>query len=146
MFKLADRFNTSKCFQISTCKDISFIIFSYIFSCFYSRFFLSTKTSTTTNDSVKFFSLMVISEVTSEQKKPSESNLKSTKKAKDEVKSKMQLPTTTASTASVSQPQVVTSTGSGKLRKSICNTQCYMMFILRHLIFGNFDDFEQFLS
>ena len=64
---------------------------------------------------------MVISEVTSEQKKPSESNLKSTKKAKDEVKSKMQLPTTTASSASVSQPPAVTSTVSGKLTKSICN-------------------------
>ena len=70
---------------------------------------------------------MVTGEVTSEQKKPSESNLKSTKKVKDEVKNKMQLPTTTASTASVSQPQVVTSTGSGKLRKSICNTGCLIL-------------------
>ena len=72
---------------------------------------------------------MVTSEVTSElpkiSDKKSDNNYKQhSSKAplkNDEVKSKMQLPTTTASSASVSQPPAVTSTVSGKLTKSICN-------------------------
>ena len=47
----------------------------------------------------------------------------------DEVKkSKMQLPTTTASSASVSQPSTVTSTVSGKLKK--IHLQCTWYYLV----------------